>query len=290
LHLDLENVPQGEPYKLVEIQPVVLFGMLDHYLRRNESQDRVIGALLGSIDNGVVQVTNCFTVPHTEKEQVAIDIQYYYAMVKLHAEVASHEQIVGWYSTSVRESSVLMHDFFWKEMNEHPVHMVIDPQTFQRKGSTFGVNVFYNAPVGLGERNCQNQFRPLKHVIKSDQADRIIMQRLIAEKDKKDHAPLSDLDSLEKQVKEIIDMVDSITLYVRRVSRGEVKGDPKIARLIEQTLAILPSVDSEGVKKLFTKGVQDLLMVVYLAKLTRTHLLLAEKLRDVAPKTDSQAD
>jgi len=116
------------------------------------------------------------------------------------------------------------------------------------------------------------------------------MQRLIAEKDKKDHAPLSDLDSLEKQVKEIIDMVDSITLYVRRVSRGEVKGDPKIARLIEQTLAILPSVDYEGVKKLFTKGVQDLLMVVYLAKLTRTHLLLAEKLRDVAPKTDSQAD
>jgi len=182
LHLDLDNAPQGEPYKLVEINPVVMFSVLDHYLRRSESQDRVIGALLGNIDNGVVQVTNCFTVPHTEKEQVAVDIAYYYTMVKLNLEVSPHEQIVGWYSTSVRESSVLLHDFFWKEMNEPPVHMIIDPRG---KQSSFSVHVFYSVSVALGERNCQNQFRPLKFSFKTDQMDRLVLERLISEKDKK---------------------------------------------------------------------------------------------------------
>jgi len=292
LHLELENVPQGEPYKLVEIQPVVLFSILDHYLRRGEGtgQDRAIGALLGVIEDGVVQVNNCFTMPYSEKDQVAyINIEVYNSMVKLHAEVNNQEQIVGWYATGVRESSVVINDFFWKAMNTHPIHIVVDPQSFLKKGSSFGVQVFYNVAISLESRVCQNQFRPLRHSIKTDAAERLILQRLISERDlKEDHSPLSDLDSLERQVMEIIDMVDSISTYVNRVTARQITGDPKISRLIDQALSILPAFDKESIQKLFTKGVQDILMVVFLANLTRTHLLLAEKLRDSAPKTEVQ--
>lgn len=79
----------------VKVQPVVLFSILDHFMRRDEGQTRVIGAfaclcglsacarglhqvgprvrllvpgtLLGSVHNGVVEVRNCFPVPHVEK-------------------------------------------------------------------------------------------------------------------------------------------------------------------------------------------------------------------------------
>ena len=55
-----------------KVHPVVLFNILDHYTRRNEGQDRVIGTLLGSVNSdGSVEVKNSFPVPHTESiEQV----------------------------------------------------------------------------------------------------------------------------------------------------------------------------------------------------------------------------
>lgn len=51
-----------------EVNPVVLFSILDHYLRRNENQDRVIGTLLGvrSEDGSEVEIRACFNVPHNE--------------------------------------------------------------------------------------------------------------------------------------------------------------------------------------------------------------------------------
>ena len=54
------------------IHPVVIFSILDHYSRRHEGQQRVIGTLLGRAGKleKTVEVTNCFPVPHTEKDQV----------------------------------------------------------------------------------------------------------------------------------------------------------------------------------------------------------------------------
>ncbi len=55
----------------VKVHPVVIFSILDHFVRRNdESQQRVIGSLLGTNIDGVVEITNCFPVPHTEDESV----------------------------------------------------------------------------------------------------------------------------------------------------------------------------------------------------------------------------
>jgi len=66
--------PQSRSFT-VSVNPVVLFSILDHYLRRQENQDRVIGTLLGvrSENGNEVEVRNCFPVPHNETpEQVNI--------------------------------------------------------------------------------------------------------------------------------------------------------------------------------------------------------------------------
>src|SRR3954454_22938012 len=67
-------VPQSRSFT-VSVNPVVLFSILDHYLRRQENQHRVIGTLLGvrSEDGSEVEVRNCFPVPHDETQnQVCI--------------------------------------------------------------------------------------------------------------------------------------------------------------------------------------------------------------------------
>jgi translation initiation factor 3 subunit F len=50
----------------VKVHPVVLLQICDAYIRRNDKQDRVIGTLLGTATEGVVNVSRCYVVPHTE--------------------------------------------------------------------------------------------------------------------------------------------------------------------------------------------------------------------------------
>jgi translation initiation factor 3 subunit F len=77
---------------------VVYFGILDHYSRRSELQQRVIGTLLGTINaDGSVVISGCFPVPHNETdEQVAVDMEYHRTMFELHRQVNAQEVIVGW--------------------------------------------------------------------------------------------------------------------------------------------------------------------------------------------------
>lgn len=48
---------------------MVLFSVLDHFLRRPENQKRVIGTLLGTVSANVVEITNSFAVPHLEQNE-----------------------------------------------------------------------------------------------------------------------------------------------------------------------------------------------------------------------------
>ena len=59
----------------VTLHPVALFGIVDGYERRNEDAKRVIGTLVGTVDKGIVEVKNCFTVPHQETEDEVNDIE-----------------------------------------------------------------------------------------------------------------------------------------------------------------------------------------------------------------------
>lgn len=80
------------------VHPVALFSILDHYLRRGDAQDRVIGTLLGTrSETGEIDVRSSFAVLHKENaEQVAVDMEYHRTMYDLHHKVNSKEVIVGW--------------------------------------------------------------------------------------------------------------------------------------------------------------------------------------------------
>ncbi|XP_026307469.1 eukaryotic translation initiation factor 3 subunit F-like, partial [Piliocolobus tephrosceles] len=71
--------------RVVRLHPVILASVVDSYERRNEGAARVIGTLLGTIDKHSVEVTNCFSVPHSESEdEVAVDMEFAKNMYELH--------------------------------------------------------------------------------------------------------------------------------------------------------------------------------------------------------------
>jgi translation initiation factor 3 subunit F len=92
------NLTSG-PTPSVTIHPTALFSILDHYLRRTDTQRRVIGTLLGTRSEGddTISVRNAFAVLHSEtSEQVAVDMDYHRAMFELSQRVSPKESIVGW--------------------------------------------------------------------------------------------------------------------------------------------------------------------------------------------------
>lgn len=50
----------------VIIHPLVLLSVADHYNRKNASQNRVVGVLLGNRIRGRVDISNSFAVPFEE--------------------------------------------------------------------------------------------------------------------------------------------------------------------------------------------------------------------------------
>ena len=60
-------------------------------------------------------------------------------------------------------------------------------------------------------------------------------------------SPFGDLESLERSIKIVLEMLDRVLTYVRSVIAGEIKGDPEIGRYLLSVLETnTQSVEQEG--------------------------------------------
>lgn len=145
-----------------KVDPTVLFQVADHYSRRDEGQDFVVGTLLGTEDAaaGVVLVCSCFQVPHTSVDgQIALNSEFYTTMLELQQRVESKHKVVGWYSTgeAISDATILFHEFFEQQGTERPVHLLLDlglgTQTRMRS------KAFVSDDVTLGDARVATLFR-----------------------------------------------------------------------------------------------------------------------------------
>ena len=102
---ELPNLNFGLTVKQLHcvIHPNITPNILDHYLRKPEDEDIVIGTLLGTIDGSIIDIHSCFSVPqYFDKEQEArvIDSEYMQKMMKFHRKVNPKEGLLGMYISS----------------------------------------------------------------------------------------------------------------------------------------------------------------------------------------------
>ena len=87
---------------------------------------------------------------------------------------------------------------------------------------------------------------------------------------------------MEVTIKKLLRTIEGVGDYVDKVSRGDVVPDPAVIQLLQNAMTAAPNVPSSTFDKIFDSQVQDMLVVVYLANLTRAQLALSEKLQSVA--------
>eukprot|EP01121_Diplochlamys_sp_Union-15-3_P009761 TRINITY_DN2673_c0_g1_i1.p1 TRINITY_DN2673_c0_g1~~TRINITY_DN2673_c0_g1_i1.p1 ORF type:complete len:291 (-),score=44.20 TRINITY_DN2673_c0_g1_i1:33-905(-) len=278
LHLDTLS-----PYAEVMISPLILFSSLDHYIRRPESQQRVIGTLLGIIDEetGTVHVKDSFPVPHTIIDSsLAVNMDFHHNLLELHRKVQPVEVIVGWYATGAdikEDFTELLYDFYFQEMNAPPIHIMIGTESTNI--THLPIKVLQSQKFQFTDKVIQQQFFPIPWQFTSTDQERITMN--VLSRDSKTSKPtkiLSDLDSLESVVRNFSGLLEAVEEYIDKVIEGKEKPNEEIGHLIQDSLALAPAYDP-SFDKIFANGVSDLLMVLYLANLTKSNLLLAEKLQ-----------
>eukprot|EP01097_Dermamoeba_algensis_P002109 TRINITY_DN1838_c0_g1_i1.p1 TRINITY_DN1838_c0_g1~~TRINITY_DN1838_c0_g1_i1.p1 ORF type:complete len:352 (-),score=91.74 TRINITY_DN1838_c0_g1_i1:189-1199(-) len=281
-----------------KVHPMVVFSVLDHYVRREENQPRVIGALLGLNYDGVIEIKNSFPIPHHDidenHEVVAIDKDFHKNMLELHQRANPSEIIVGWYATGsdVNESSVLIHDFFWREMqltNQHypPVHLLVPTELKDQEEMT--IRAYVSSPLNLSqasEKPLGVYFQPLQFEFVTFEAERFAVDQLIKHKSEEESQTWelpSDLATLESSIRRLLKLITDVSNYVDNVVAGTTPGDTQIGRHLMETLALILKVDSNTFEKLFNSNLQDLLMTSYLSNITRTQLILSERLLSSNP-------
>jgi translation initiation factor 3 subunit F len=261
--------------------------IFDSFERRNEDAKRVIGTLLGVCDKGTVEVTNCFTVPHNESEdEVAIDIEFAKNQFELHRKVNPSEVIVGWYSTGsdVTEHSVLIHEYYSREC-KNPIHLTVDTSL---KNGHMGMKAFTSSALGVPGKTVGTMFTPVAVEISSVEAETVGVNFISMTKGAPRVAGLGSLGSgvamstdLQQVTSSCIRLQDSLsklTQYVDSVLRGESSPDAQVGRCLMKLVNSVPKVSSQDFEDMINCQMKDLLMIVYLSNLTKTQLILGEKL------------
>ncbi|GKT33147.1 hypothetical protein ADUPG1_007147, partial [Aduncisulcus paluster] len=120
-------------YTSCNIHPTVLITIQDHFRRiRGSTKKRAVGILLGRFFGGVLDVTNCFSIPFDESRSSSdvwyVDVDYTREMYAMFKKVNVKERFVGWYSTSpdILPQDVAIHKLI-KETFEFDHKAVRDP-------------------------------------------------------------------------------------------------------------------------------------------------------------------
>ncbi|GAA5914123.1 eukaryotic translation initiation factor 3 subunit F [Sporobolomyces salmoneus] len=305
LNLPSTSLASTRPISQVQVSPMPLAAILDHHLRRPDTQDRVFGTLLGvrsDLDNSV-RVRNAFGVPYEAhgKGQVTIDMDHHRALLDLHLKVNPREVVVGWYATSpaLNSFTALIHSFYTSESAPFPaVHLTLDP-------SSLAFTTYISSPIGTSLRNDHLTFVPVESSLQVAEQERpgldLLAQNLTSLERSTASAPpqinsdvnvVSPLATLHSLVEKVSIMLDQVLEYVRQVAAGEREGDEKIGRALLETVGHVPA--SVGAKSMsgskksrdkakdfeeeFNAHLADVLMVSYLANLVKTQTEISSRL------------
>jgi translation initiation factor 3 subunit F len=258
----------------VQVHPVALFSILDHFLRRSDSEPeeeefdedgnpkpkengtnssaaptiRVIGTLLGTRTESEVEIKTCFAVPHHEtSEQVQVDMDYHKTMFELHQRVNPEEVIVGWYATGpdINMYTSLIQDFFSRETAPHQaVHLTVDTNVKE----DMGVKAYVSSPVGLSVKPENAVFLPLPVTLLSAPSERPSLSLLARTNGGLQGCSvgggsgvlLNDMDALTASLETVQSQLKRVLQYVREVIDGKRQGDPVVGRFVIDAVSTVP--------------------------------------------------
>uniref|UniRef100_A0A7S4IM77 MPN domain-containing protein n=1 Tax=Vannella robusta TaxID=1487602 RepID=A0A7S4IM77_9EUKA len=208
-----------DPILTARVHPVVALTILDHHNRR-DGDDCVVGSLLGTRSDNIIEIKSAFGIPHTETdEDLKFDMEYHKNMLDLHLKANPEETLVGWYSSAsiIDENSAIIHDLYWKEIGDDspsPVHLTVDCEVY---GGRMEITPFI-----ADRRETDNQqtlcrtFYPINYEIDTSDTEQGCLAALMKTKNTESLKTRIDAESenLTSSLNSLLQMLTVVTNYV----------------------------------------------------------------------------
>jgi len=267
-----------------QVHPITIFEILDHH-RRRRSQERVFGLLVGRKRRRLVEVTGAVNilVEINEKEDT-FDIKHLAKMIELHQLSCPEDQIIGLYTTfhSPDYWFARVHQSVAQKISfgENSLYLVVGTGAHENRiritGYTsktlFGICRYVAAPVKLKGSEGENlgvwslMHSPEAEAMK-EEASKDIMQR--------NYKLWKSKEVVAAEMSDIAEALERFREYVQDQSqRREDVGWDLAAALSE-----VPCIPEKEFESMISGSIQDLLMMDFLAKLTKVYVNLAAKIQ-----------
>lgn len=257
---------------------MVLLSVVDHYNRvAKGTKKRVVGMLLGSTVNGVVDVTNCYAVPFEEDERDLsiwfLDHSYHEQLFSMFKKINASEKLVGWYTTGPKiRPGDLQIDAMLRRYTPRPVMVIVDVKPKDRGIPTKA----YLATEEIRE-GAQTEWS-LKHVpseIGAMESEEVGVEHLL--RDVKDTTISTLANKLAQKLGSLNGLaarLAEIDVYLQHVLAARFPVNHQIIYQLQDIFNLLPNLDVQALVKAFALKTNDMMLAVYLSSIIRSVVAL----------------
>ncbi|KAM9983225.1 hypothetical protein ACTFIZ_005845 [Dictyostelium cf. discoideum] len=261
------------------VHPTVLLSVVDHYNRvAKDTNKRVVGALLGSNNKGVVDVSNCYGLPFEEDETNPniwfLDHNFHENMFAMFKKINARENVVGWYSTGpkIRPADQDINELF-RRYTPNPVMVIIDVAPKELGIPTKSYVTVEEINKDTSESTMRFQHIPSS--IDAVEAEEICIEHLL--RDVKD----SSISSLTTQItdkkislKHLLTNLQEMQHYLKLVCDGTLPQNHQIIGYIQDIINLSPNLNANEISKSFAVQNNDTMSVIYLSSMIRSIIAL----------------
>lgn len=280
----------------VVVHPLVLLSVVDHFNRMGKvgNQKRVVGVLLGSKRQGILDVSNSFAVPFDEDSRDSsvwfLDHDYLENMYSMFKKVNARERIVGWYHTGpkLHHNDVLVNELVRKYC-PNSILVIIDAKPRDlglptdayvaveevHDDGTPTTKTFDHIPSEIGaeeaeEVGVEHLLRDIKNMTAGTLSQRITNQ-------------LMSLKGLHSHLQDIRD-------YLEKVATGQLPVNHTIIYQLQDVFNLLPNLNIEEFLKATAVKTNDQMLAVYVPSLVRAVIALHNLINNKITLRDAEKD
>ena len=182
-------------------------------------------------------------------------MDYQKQMLALHLKANPKEVLVGWYATSAELNtfSALIQNFYGGQGDgtyPYPaVHLTVSTEA----GKEIEARTYISAPVGVTMERAADSaaFIPVPYEIRYGEAERSGLEVISGAKDMPDRTAnvLTDIETLERGIEEVLAMLDRVSKYVEAVIEEEAPPSSALGQFLLNALALAPKVDPADIER-----------------------------------------
>ncbi|KAI8897742.1 maintenance of mitochondrial structure and function-domain-containing protein [Globomyces pollinis-pini] len=263
----------------LKLHPLVILNISDHFVRFQSQQKNaslVIGSLMGIQNGRDIEIMNSFELPLTQTND--INIAYFIEKQEQYKQVFPTLDVLGWYGVGSAPSQheLKLHQQFF-EVNESPLFLQFD--------ATQAVSKDLELPIGIYEsfvdtQTSQIEFTKMSYKIVSEEAERIAVEHVAhsSTSSEKTNKLVSHLNGQYNAIKMLYSRILLLTQYMKDVQEGILPRDHDTIRKISSLCGRLPAIQGSEFDSEFNKDYSDVVLISYLAMITKSTEELAQVL------------